>query len=94
MLESLETGLDLDATEFVWRYERCLVRHIGRMYKKFIKWKQKTRFKKILSNNALKEMWKFFVFLFARVKEIRKFTLVEGDQILNLIHRMGPKKLV
>jgi hypothetical protein len=56
----LETENELDISEFIWEFERELIRHKGRSYKKFVRWNDKTRLKELLSVNLLKKIWKYF----------------------------------
>jgi hypothetical protein len=46
----------LDATENICEYERELVCHKGKNYSKFVKWKDKTRLKDLLSMAGLKKI--------------------------------------
>jgi hypothetical protein len=62
---------DSDFTKFVWEFERELILHEGRGYKMFVRWKDKTRLKDLLSNGSRKKIWRYFGRLLMMFKEKR-----------------------
>jgi hypothetical protein len=63
----------LDATEYICEFERVMVLHQGKGYRKFVRWKYKTRLKDLLSVRSLKRIWKYFGRLFVKFKEKDEF---------------------
>jgi hypothetical protein len=53
----LDSKENLNVTEFVWEFERELILHRGKGCKKFVRWKDKTRLKELLSAGFLKKIW-------------------------------------
>jgi hypothetical protein len=73
----------LDVTEFVWDHEKELLKHMGRKYKRFVKWKDKTRLKGLVSGNTLKKIWEYFGNLFTKFKKKKDFIRRTEYQLSN-----------
>jgi hypothetical protein len=80
----LDSKENLDVTEFVREFERELILHRGKGYKNFVRWKDKTRLKELLSAGSLKKIWKYFGNLFVKFKKKEEFIRKAGCILLSL----------